>query len=118
MSEEILEITDNFKIDESIGKNVTNIIQPFLGDTAGLDDLENVVGFHQEGKKDAIYGFKLSDPGYYIRHEIVAVSLDNLENVNGFNQEGKKDAIYGFKLSDQGIYERVKIVFPISVTKN
>jgi hypothetical protein len=31
MSEEILEITDNFKIDESIGNNVVNIIQPFHG---------------------------------------------------------------------------------------
>jgi hypothetical protein len=118
MSEKILEIPDNFKIEESIKKNETKIIQPFCGCSAGLDDLENVVGFNREGKKDAIYGFKLSDPGYYIRHEIVAVSLDNLENVNGFNQEGKKDAIYGFKLSDQGIYERVEIVFPISDLKN
>jgi hypothetical protein len=60
-----------------------------------LNDLENVDGFNREGKKDVIYGFKLSDQGMYIRHEIVlapcgcAVSLDDLQNVKITDNEIK-----------------------------
>ena len=45
-------------------------VQPFRKYEYSLDDLENVNGFYEEGKKDKLYGLKLNANGIYTRGEI------------------------------------------------
>ena len=91
--------------------NVTNIIQPHKNFDINLDSLENVEGFNEQGSKDGIYAFKLTDEGLYTRHEVNmegtagALSLNDLENVKGFDKTGSADALFMFKL-ENGVYSR------------
>ena len=94
---------------------VSNIIQPFTKYEYSLDDLENVKGFNDPGKKDGIYGFRLKENGVYTRNEIsrgidsTIELLNDLEDVEGFDVSGREDARYVFQMKD-GKYRRIELV--------
>ena len=89
-------------------------VQPFRKYEYGLDDLENVSGFYEEGRTNKIYGLKLNANGIYTRGEIsdktgtAAYSLNDIENVEGFDSKGDPEVTYGFYL-EKGIYKRIPI---------
>ena len=56
--------------DYDIHDDDSNMVNPINDHRTNLDDLENVAGFNQPGKRNARYGFRLSSMGTYERVKI------------------------------------------------
>ena len=59
-------LTEDYMNDDNNG----GTIKPLHSYDENLDDLENVEGFNEVGKKKSIYGFQLNNRGIYTRKEI------------------------------------------------